>query len=860
MLHNKVGVLTVYIAVFLLCSLKQTNSKVYHITTNSMDLCTVQPCLTLSQFAANSSHYLHTNTTLVFFPGTHYLNVKLTISNQNSLIVNSENTTAQIVCTDKSYNFHFRQLQYIHITNVEFIGCRGNRIENVEEFVVYTALFRGLGISERSSQRQLIVNSALILFETTAQIVNSTFVFNKGGTVRGNTRLHFEGIIPGSVAAFITDNVGGAIFAAHCEIEIIQTAFENNDADFGGAIFAEYSIIGVRNHTILMNNSATSYGGAICIYSSNMTIEESELFGNTVDENGGALCSYNSTTAIKSTTFHSNSANQHGGVLYIDNSTTEISDSDFFSNSAPTGAVIYAQSNSVLQYQNNLRVAKNSASRYAIIYLTDSEFRGHNSGYAIFSNNLGSLVAFNSNITLMGYYARFENNQPFINTTRDFQEGGAVTLFQSNMLFFYGIYCCFQHNFAENGGAIRSTESKIIANGRILIEHNKATRNGGGVYLLNSELNCQRLSTFELFNNTAKYKGGGIHADSSSVKAASDHISLFPCTNDPRIRFYTGTRLYFTKNKAERGGGLSLEANAKLYILKYSHYPTCRYDTNTAIFAANIADYGGAIYVDDNSNSGTSCSGEANAECFFQVLALYDVESNRLPETQSMHFTNNYANISGSTLYGGLLDRCAVSQFAEVRNVHPDNEPSQYNIENDGNGIMYFYDVSTLYNSHYDMDIKLRTNISLSSNPVRVCLCVNSEHDCTHKKSVDVQKGGLFTVSLAAVDQIGQPVNATIQTSLHFTESGLAEGQLARKIPVEYTSLTFNVVSPHKSENLSLYVSDGPCKDAELSSATVEIHFLPCSCPIGLQVSGMNSTNCTCECHSDITQYSYRTL
>ena len=67
--------------------------------------------------------------------------------------------------------------------------------------------------------------------------------------------------------------------------------------------------------------------------------------------------------------------------------------------------------------------------------------------------------------------------------------------------------------------------------------------------------------------------------------------------------------------------------------------------------------------------------------------------------------------------------------------------------------------------------------------------------------------------------------------------------------------MTFNVVSPHDSEILSLYALDGPCKDAELSSATVEIHFLPCNCPIGLQNLRMNSTNCTCDCHSDISQY-----
>ena len=124
-------------------------------------------------------------------------------------------------------------------------------------------------------------------------------------------------------------------------------------------------------------------------------------------------------------------------------------------------------------------------------------------------------------------------------------------------------------------------------------------------------------------------------------------------------------------------------------------------------------------------------------------------------------------------------------------------------------------------------------------------LCIPNGHDFIHQKRIEVKKGQIFTLSVVAVDQVGQPVSATIQSSLHYTESGVAEGQLARRIPAECTNLTFNVVSLHKSENLTLYASDGPCKDAELSKATVEIHFLPCSCPIGLQVSRMNRTNCT---------------
>ena len=172
-----------------------------------------------------------------------------------------------------------------------------------------------------------------------------------------------------------------------------------------------------------------------------------------------------------------------------------------------------------------------------------------------------------------------------------------------------------------------------------------------------------------------------------------------------------------------------------------------------------------------------------------------------------------------------------MSQFAEV----------QYKNKS-GNGVSYFKNISS-------------SGSTLTSYPVRVCLCISNEHDCTHQSHIEVKKGEIFTISLVAVDQIGQPVNGTIQTFLSFAESGLAEGQLARKIPAECTSLTFNVVSSHNLENLTLYASDGPCKDADLSTRTIEIYFLPCSCPVGLQVSGINETNCTCECHSDVRQY-----
>ena len=116
---------------------------------------------------------------------------------------------------------------------------------------------------------------------------------------------------------------------------------------------------------------------------------------------------------------------------------------------------------------------------------------------------------------------------------------------------------------------------------------------------------------------------------------------------------------------------------------------------------------------DININSGT-CTSDPKIECFFQVLALHREEDERL-KTRNIHFSQNYANSSCSTLYGGLFDRCAVSQFAEQYRRYA------YDYKDRGGGIACFKRVSSTANI-----------LSVSSHPVQVCLCINNEYDCTY--------------------------------------------------------------------------------------------------------------------------------
>ena len=110
-------------------------------------------------------------------------------------------------------------------------------------------------------------------------------------------------------------------------------------------------------------------------------------------------------------------------------------------------------------------------------------------------------------------------------------------------------------------------------------------------------------------------------------------------------------------------------------------------------------------------------------------------------------------------------------------------------------------------------------------------------------------------MSLASIDEINHPVNGLIHALLNFAGSVLASGQATREIPAKCTNLTFNVFSPHNSEQLVLYALDGPCKDTNLSKISIDINFLPCSCLLGLQIVETNDTNCLCECHGSILQY-----
>ena len=204
----------------------------------------------------------------------------------------------------------------------------------------------------------------------------------------------------------------------------------------------------------------------------------------------------------------------------------------------------------------------------------------------------------------------------------------------------------------------------------------------------------------------------------------------------------------------------------------------------------------------------------------------------------SIAFEQNNATTSGSTLYGGFLDRCTVDSTAEILQV--------------------IRPATTIYGVTYFERISDKLDINaISSGPVRLYFCtLDRNPDCSFKRQfVQVMKGKDFTLPVVAVDQVNRTVmNVSIHSSFKYPDSGLGEGQITQTTDGGCTALTFSIYSLSPSEEVTLY-AEGPCGNVSESQITIFVTFWNCSCLIGSQPKTSKQTDCECGCDSNLPSY-----
>ena len=373
---------------------------------------------------------------------------------------------------------------------------------------------------------------------------------------------------------------------------------------------------------------------------------------------------------------------------------------------------------------------------------------------------------------------------------------------------------------------IYANQTTVIFTGK-----NKFHRNHGVMYLVHSEL-CFFKTTVEFINNTVtKGKGAPLTAD-DSVVAFKDSYVVFKTnhgsicggiigTGGSTLLFKDNSTIHFERNEGHQGGALSLSRQSIL-----------RFHTSIIIrFVSNEAQTGGAIFVKDEDYISTIDRGLRPSVFNEQVT-----ESNVV-----MMFSNNLAQIGGNQIYGGWIDWFVGED--EVARHNPN--------------------ISKILEFEDDTDV--------SSDPTRVCMCVNKLPNCSiteHQKDI---YGQAFSLDLVAVGQRSGTVISFVEARLKIQSNSRGEivGQINKRQKVQIvqrdcTTLRYTMTSDHSEETLTIspikkenfpnfdddQLQEHPNEAILFQQFSVKLTIK--KCPIGFI---LHTANRYCECQPSIFKY-----
>ena len=617
---------------------------------------------------------------------------------------------------------------------------------------------------------------------------------------------------------FLSTYYGSIFYLFHSEVSSSHSMYSNNTL-YGLLALDKENNIAIFDSCIFQNNTAINYAFVVS-NGSTIIIQDCLWEHNTFEKNSSANREYEfmifcvgCMIMIRETTIsNTQSYATMGGILMASYSDVSFHNCNFMHNSGQNYIFGLTFSNTSVI---NTTISQNTAVKGDFLAIADgitTEFQGltvrenrgniklmrSNTNFSdgiVYFNNNGSIIAMSSTV----YFS--SNTNLFIKC--ESQNGGIVTSEQST-LHFYGTTYFLDNYSLKRGGAVFATSSKVYIHHKIIIANNTAKISGGGIYLYQSELYCQFNCTF--FQNYAVEMGGGVHAVSSKINVDIDFIE------EDQNRY-----ILFAKNRARLGGAMNFEQNSKLSLVDQglgSEYMVG--------FLENNADYGGAVYVNDNVSS--VCESKyytkhmKQTECFLIAYKLGEAK-------MLITFSENSASIAGFAIFGGLLDRCTVNP------IYTDDifdSPVQPYID----GLSFLTALSDLRPTE------------VASHPVRVCYCYNNYPDCNYDiPLVVLQRGEKLSLSLVAVDQVNRTINATIHSVVSSTRD---VGFVKRAHDIVNTCTNLKITVFLESKQLALFAI-GPCNNTGISQRIIKIQFLDCICPIGFWPTD-NEDFCECNC------------
>ena len=652
-------------------------------------------------------------------------------------------------------------------------------------------------------------------------VSESEFIENtgtQGGAISSTT--NFIYIQTSSFTGNAASVFGGAIYVSNGILRSDNNSFSSNDGGIGdgGAINALTSTIYSRND-FYSGNKARTAGGAISGLQSDVSCTSCTFLANTVVIGGGAIYLSQGTLRSIDSTYQANSAGQNGGALYINQSSVSINRDYYSSNDAKFCSTLF-QADKTLQLHNTTFVDNKGFDSDRVYTIQLTNVQGY-CGNLFISRNIGSLYLF---------YSRINFTDSILLTDNTGKAGGALSLVQGLAWFEPLSTPCIMGNTASNGAGVFLFQSELrVSTSFMRVNNNTANVSGGGIYGYQSQIIVDITNSSEttrnegsdsvLFSyNSAVIEGGGLSAVATS-------LNIF------------GGSVKFIANVAVRGGAIALLEGSNIKNLKTTEEIFAEANFIELVLSNNTAQYGGAIYVADGTNSGVLCKQSttdrfqsiSTEECFVQTLGLYFLSSPRYRQFNYMNlfFEFNMGTIAGSDIFGGLLDRCQINAFSEIKNVITiDNKFSgfdylkliaQFQIE-------FNYDLVTHpFNPQLIISNITRNDVRglISSDPVQICFCEGNIYNCTYQwPKIFAKRGEPFSVRAVTVDQVQNPVNGLALATLISEGSQLKVDQSQQVANGVCTDLVYNVFSTKPNALIQLYPM-GPCENRGISSQNI---------------------------------------
>ena len=516
-----------------------------------------------------------------------------------------------------------------------------------------------------------------------------------------------------------------------------------------------------------------------------------------------------SFTEMKGNSFTNNSA-ANGGAVYLESSVgtsvINLENNSFVGNSAGvSGGAIWMSFISAIFTGTHLFEQNSATSRGGAIYVKSSNLTfGTNTFVGNFAEEGGALFSSSSSAT-------FADNSFLQNVA--VASGGAISL-QHNSSFNFEGDTKFMENIAESGGGIASFLSgNLNFNGDVVFQNNTALYGGGIIFGFSRSVSFSGNTL--LSGNRAVFGGGMLVRSSDLLFTGHTVIDLNVAFQGAGVsavdsNLFVSRSVSFVENLAfSSGGGCSLTAGSTLF-----------FNSSSLIsFTNNTAQFGGAIAVEDSLGYVYCTPTDVLfpvTDCFFQLPP-----ENVFPfsPNASLYFDGNNATAAGGDIFGGAIDACFI-------------------IDSD--------DIPILGQASFDLlTAASEGNLSISSEPIRICVCDNAVPDCNKTRlQREMFPGGTMQIEVIALGQRNGNVPGLIQGEVTSDSGGripnLENGQ---QITNFCTSLNYTVFSEEELiVDINLY-PEGPCPSS-VGNISISIGVL--SCPIGFEFSPSEQA-CICD-------------